>query len=222
MSGLRTLDGFFDSLVQSFENCRGGLKDEAIKTGPDEPARFFADLYEKEVPRLLDVIRLQEPHLSPEARQEYFRTVDDLIRKVVLPAYLRLTLHFTPRERNEFYLFPEPYHWLERAGWAVVGIVLGAAAIAAPFIPLWEKSWILPFLVGGFFVPDVRRLLALRKYETELNRLVSRADREVLRIDTAYLTSGEPLHERGSIANADDARRRQGTAETGKGRERGD
>ena len=65
MSGIRTLDGFFDSLVQSFENCRGGLNDEALKsgTGVDEPFRFFSGLYEKEIPRLLDVIRLEEPHL---------------------------------------------------------------------------------------------------------------------------------------------------------------
>jgi hypothetical protein len=222
MSGIQTLDGFFDSLVQSFENCRAGLNDEAMKTDLQEPLRFFSDRYEKEIPRLVDVIRLQEPHLSPAARQEYFQMVDDLVRKVVLPAYVRLATRFTPRERNDFYLLAEPFHGLERIGWSLVGLVLGALAVAAPFIPIWEKAWMLPFLVGGFFVPDLRRLLVVRRYESELNRLVARADREVLRIDTAYLTSTEALNERGATVKGTEDAAERGRAGGAQATQRGD
>lgn len=194
---IETLDRFVDSLVQSFENCRSGLSDEELRAGTGTGLRFFEELYAKEGPRLADVVRLQEPHLSQAARDEYLKTLDGLIRKVVLPSYVRLALRFTERERNDFYLFAEPFHGLERAGWTALGILLGVGVVAAPFIPLWEKYWILPFAIGGLFGPNIRRYLALRSYENDLNEIVGRTNSEILRVDTAYLTSTEALQERG-------------------------
>ncbi|MBI2877702.1 MAG: hypothetical protein HYY20_12555 [Candidatus Tectomicrobia bacterium] len=66
----------------------------------------------------------------------------------------------------------------------------------APFIPLWSKEWILPFAVAGLFIPNLRRYLAFWRYESELNQLVVRANREIERIGLAYLTSGEALSAR--------------------------
>lgn len=113
------------------------------------------------------------------------------MRKVVIPAYARLAARFTRRERNDFYLMPESLHGLERLGWAAAGVVLGAFVVWAPFIPLWAKEWILVFGIAGLVFPDIRRLLTLRRYECELNRLVGRADDEIWRHEMALLTSGE-------------------------------
>lgn len=194
------LDGFVDSLLQSFENCRPGLSDETLAAGPAAVSEFFRELYERETPRLLDTIRLQEPHLSPEARAEYARRVDALFQKVLLPAYVRLALRFTGRERNDFYLLGEPLHPLERVLWCGAGILAGSFVVWAPFIPLWEKTWIAPFALGGLFVPEARRYFAVKGYENGLNGLVARAESEIARIDTAYLTSPEPLSTRGETA----------------------
>jgi pilus assembly protein TadC len=182
------LDGFVASLIQSFENFRLGLSDEALKAGERATQAFFLAQYEKEVPRLRDTIRLVEIGVSEETRQDAFGRVDELIRAVVVPAYARLAARFTDRERNDFYLVPEPLHGLERLGWGAAGIVLGAFAVWAPFIPLWEKEWILPFAIAGLFLPNIRRYLALRRYQSELNALVARADDEIWRMDLAYMT----------------------------------
>jgi hypothetical protein len=190
-SPVRVLDGFVDSLLQTFENCRPGLSDQLLGAEGEAPEAFFRGLYEKETPRLRDVIRREESLLDAAAREGLFRKVDDLIRKVVIPAYVRLAVRFTPRERNAFYLAPEPFHGLERFGWAVAGVVVGALVILAPFIPLWSKEWIIPFMLGGLVFPNVRRFLMVRQYEGELNRVVSRADDEIARIDSHYLTVGE-------------------------------
>ncbi len=103
------LGGFVDSLLQMFENCRPGLTDEILRAGPAGVERFFLDLYEKERGRLSETIQ-QEQHLSVDDRRELFERVDDRIRKVVVPAYVRVATRFTPRERNDFYLAPEPLH----------------------------------------------------------------------------------------------------------------
>ncbi len=191
-TSIRALDGFVDSLLQTFENCRPGLNDRLLGAEGEAPEAFFSGLYEKEIPRLKDIIRREESLLDAPVCEAYFRQVDDLIRKVVIPAYVRLAVRFTPRERNAFYLAPEPFHGLERFGWAVAGVAVGALVILAPFIPLWSKEWIIPFMLAGLVFPNIRRFLMVRQYEGELNHLVARADDEIARIDSHYLTAGEP------------------------------
>lgn len=190
------LDGFVDSLVQKFENCRSGLTDEVLRGKPAGVEEFFTGLYEEELPRLRNTIREQEPHLSRAAREELVRKVDDLIRKVVLPGYVSHARRFTTRERNSFFLLPEGFHGLERVWWAALGMLLGFLVIEATFIPLTAKEWVLPFTIGGLVFPNLRRLVAFRQYEGELNQLVWRADREISRADEAYLTSAEAVRDR--------------------------
>ncbi len=201
--GRGPLDGFVDSLVQKLENCRAGLSDEALGRGPAEVEAWAAALYAEELPRLRDTIRLEEPHLTREAREELFRKVDDLARRVVVPGWVRLAARFTPRERNGFYALSEPLHGLERAAWAALGMALGFVVVWAPFIPLWSKEWVLPFTVGGLVFPELRRWLSFRRYESELNELVARTEREISRVDLAYLTEPTSVAEREARDEAD-------------------
>jgi hypothetical protein len=187
------LDGFVDSLLQTFENSRPGLTGEMLAEG--EVEGFFRDLYEKELRPLREKIA-HLGHLSADEQEELFQRVDDRIRKVVLPAYARLAAGFTPSERNDFYLTPEAVHGVERLAWAVVGVVLGVLVVEAPFIPLWSKEWVLVFGIGGFVFPTVRRYFALRRYQHQLNDLVTRTDDEIWRLDLGYLTAA---WERGAL-----------------------
>jgi hypothetical protein len=183
----RMLDGFVDSLLQTFENCRPGLSEETIAAGG--AAAFFVELYEKEIPHLSEVVRRSQTHLSEAEREELYRRVDERVRKVVLPGYARLTSRFTTRERNDFYLTPESLHAAERLGWGALGLLLGGFVVAAPFIPIWSKEWVLVFAGGGLLFPDLRRVFALRRYEAELNQLVTRTDDEIWRMDLALMTA---------------------------------
>jgi hypothetical protein len=70
-------------------------------------------------------------------------------------------------------------------------VLVGALVVWAPFIPLWSKHWIWAFGLGGLFAPEVRRYLAWRRYERELNGLVARSDRELGRVREAYLVGDE-------------------------------
>lgn len=201
-----SLGRFVDRLVQTFEDCRGGLSDETLARGAPAVERFFLDLYEKEQERFDDTIR-DQPLLDDDARAKLRTEIDARIRKVVIPAYVRLTMKFTPRERNDFYALPEKMHTFERIGLGIAGIIVGLLVIAAPFIPLWSKEWVVPFMIAGLVFPNIRRYFALRRYEKELNQLVARTDRDFARIDVAYLTGGTTVDEELASSDAEHQRR---------------
>lgn len=185
----QALDGFVDSLIQSFENCRDGLGDEAIRSGRAEA--YFRARYEPERDRLADVLRLN-PLLGDDARADLFERVDRLVGEVLVPAYVRLAARYTLGERNDFYHSEPRLHGLERVAFAAAGALVGAFAVWAPFIPVWSKEWILPFFVAGLLYPELRRAYRVRRYERELNRLVGRTDAEIDRIDVSYLLHPSP------------------------------
>ena len=181
--------GLMDSLLQAFENRRPGLSDETLQGDQDEVTKFFVEIYEKEKPRLFQTVCVQDGFLSDEACKKLFHEIDDVISTVVIPAYVRLATLYTPRERNEFYLTPQRYHFIERFGWTVAGMILGAFIVWAPFIPIWSKEWILPFTILGLIFPNLRKLYSIKSYEAELNRTVAKAEREVARIELEYTSA---------------------------------
>jgi hypothetical protein len=185
------LDGFVDSLIQTFENCRPGLADEALR-GSASVEEFFAQLYEKEKPRLAELVAIQYAHLSAPGRQALVDKIDSRIVGVVIPAYVRLAARFTAQERNAFYLTPAAWHAAERLGFSAAGMALGGFVVWAPFIPLTAKEWVLFFALGGLVFPDLRRVFAWKRYESDLNDVVGRADDEIFRMDMELLTHEDP------------------------------
>ena len=195
--------GFTDTLLQSFENCRTGLPDEAIASGREAVAAFFLSIYEREVPRLREELRLTA---SGSSFESLWRVVDGLARTVVIPAYSRYAAAYTPRERNDFFMKGH-LHGLERLLWGVGGLALGGFAIWAPFVPIWSKEWVLPFMVGGLLFPELRRWYSVRRYESRLNDLAQRAEAEIARLDRAYLLGPQEVPARAETRPEDvDAR----------------
>jgi len=187
-SAARMLSGFVDSLLQTFENCRPGLTDAVLKESGDGVERFFAALYEKEKSRLEELVGIEHEHLSEDARREMVEKIDGRIREVLIPAYSRLARRLTQRERNDFYLSAGAWHGAERLAFGFAGMMLGGFVVWAPFIPLWSKEWVLVFALGGLVFPDLRRLLAFRRYASELDSLVTATDDEIFRMDVTLLT----------------------------------
>lgn len=183
-----------DRLLQGFEDRRAGLPEPLTE---DVATRFFGAYLEEQLPQMREGLALQTEGMAPEARAALVREMENLARGVLLPAYVRLTTHFTRRERNDFYLVRERLHGVERLMWSVAGMLVGAFVVWVPFIPLWAQEWIIPFALAGLVFPDLRRWWASRRYEKEVNGLVVAADREASRLTLGHLMTGsvssEPL-----------------------------
>jgi hypothetical protein len=206
------LGSALDSLVQTFENCRQGLTDDALAQA-DRVEQFFLEIYAKEAPRIRETVMQLQTHLPEGGAESLVTEVDQLARRVVLPAYVRHAQRFTERERKDFYLVKSSLRFVERAAWTLAGVAIGALVVWAPFIPLWSKEWVLPFALAGLFFPELRGWLANRRYEREINLVVARADQEMARMEVAYLVgaaaareSGQPLPAEGAaLAKIDPA-----------------
>ena len=193
--------GFFDSLLQTFENCRPGLGDGVLGDSAAGGEKYFLELYEKQLPRLREEIRARDFHLSSAMQAEIERDADALARQVVIPAYVRVATRFTRRERNDFFIAPEPFHALERVCWGLGGVLLGVFVVWAPFLPLWEKEWVFPFLMLGLIFPTLRHFFAVRSYSREINQIVSRVDRELSRIEEAAMMQPAQRELAGDVAS---------------------
>lgn len=182
---LSPLGGVVDTLLQAFEDRRAGLRDD-VPTSVEAEA-YFLKTYEGESERLRDALALAEPQLSSRRREALAADVDALVRRVLVPAYARVAAGFTARERNDFFLLRGAGRYVERAGWLAGGLLVGALVIAAPFVPLWSKEWILGFGLVGLAFPELRRYVGMRRYQRELDTLSARSAREIERLRDAVL-----------------------------------
>ncbi len=188
---LSPLGRFIDTLLQSFEDRRLGLKDQALTAEAAEP--FFASIHDQEGSRLRAALREADPHLSEEDRTALQTEVDEFVRRVLVPGYARLAAPFTGRERNDFFLARGATRAFERIACVGGGTLVGVLVVWAPFIPLWSKEWIWLFAIAGLFVPETRRYLAFRRYGREVNELSARSARELERLREAYLLREEKI-----------------------------
>ena len=101
----------------------------------------------------------------------YWEKVADAVTKVVIPRYLTLAKEENARAARDYGLW-RGGDIVARATFAAVGLVLGAAAVAIPWIPVTEKwvPWLL--FVGGPFVPDAYFWWYHRRYQKKLERLL--------------------------------------------------
>ena len=184
----RTLDGFVDSLLQTFENSRPGLTAEMLAKGGVEA--FFRDLYEKEVRAPPGEDRPPHPPLRRTSSEELFQRVDERIRKVVLPAYARLasTLHAARAER----LLPDA-RGAARPGAPGLGARLGLPSAPSwsgrPSSPSGRRSGCWSSAWAASCSRACAAIFALRRYQQELNDLVTRTDDEIWRLDLGYMTA---------------------------------
>jgi hypothetical protein len=186
---------FVDQLLQIFEDRRPGLGDATLAQGEAATLEFFLQIVAQEEERLAAMVADWQPQLSPAGREKLRVEIDKLLRDVVVPAYVRLARSFTPRERRDFFLVPDSLKLLERLGWGALGLIAGYLVILAPFIPIWSKEWVVVAVIGGLLWPEIRRWFSFRRYERDLNLLVDRSERELVRLDQAYLERGEVIDE---------------------------
>jgi hypothetical protein len=174
-------------LLEAFERRRPGLTDWTPQLERELLAESEAAL--QEMARQCKEFGVDDP--------PYWQKVRGALEAVLLPRYAVLA-------KREIALAKADYHlWrggdlLARLAFAGAGLVLGALAVAIPWIPVTEKwvPWVL--FVGGPFIPDAQLWYFRRRHGRRLQALIDDLAKADATLDTyrplseLQRTYGEP------------------------------
>lgn len=106
----------------------------------------------------------------------YWLKVSQAVQKIIVPRYIALARDENAQAARDYGMW-RGGDLVARGTFAVVGLVLGAAVVAIPWIPVTEKwvPWLL--FVGGPFLPDAYGWWYRRRYQKKLEGLIAELHR---------------------------------------------
>jgi hypothetical protein len=151
--------------------------------------RFLLEAFERKRPATADYDEKALAELAAEASAElarmqqqarelglddppYWQRVAEAVRTVVVPRYVALAGEENALARKEYGLW-RGGDLIARGAFAGVGLVLGALAVAIPWIPVTEKWVPWALFVAGPFLPDAYFWWYRRRYRRKLEALLA-------------------------------------------------
>lgn len=186
------------SVLQDCEHRRRSYTAEGVHAGLMECAN------EK-------LARVKTSYLDGMGSKSYWRDLEKEVLQTVMPQYIAAAAEQNRRERTGYGVF-RGGDIAARVLFTLLGLVIGAAILAIPFIPIFERAFVFLLAFGGWFYPDMVRFACEYKHYKLLNRLVT-AGEEYQRGRARYVSvadiedEDEPARE--DEAKLDAARRAQ-------------
>jgi hypothetical protein len=125
-----------------------------------------------------------------EARGDsaYWETLQHEVLDTALPQYLAIAERQSRLERTTYDVW-RGGDIAARATFALIGLVIGAAIVEVPFIPIYIDAFAFFLAFCGWFYPDLKKVTHDYGYNRRLNAIVAEATRYQQRTATAYLTT---------------------------------
>jgi hypothetical protein len=149
-------------LIEAFERRRPAIA--AFDAPAEATLHAEADTELAQMQRQLAEMGMDDP--------PYWAKVADAVHRIVIPRYIALAREENAQAARDYGLW-RGGDIAARAAFAGAGLVLGALAVAIPWIPVTEKwvPWLL--FVGGPFVPDAYFWWYHRRYRRRLDGLIA-------------------------------------------------
>jgi hypothetical protein len=161
---------------------------------------------------------IHESYAECGGTEDYFEELTREVLETALPRYIPRAVEQTRREREGYDLWRggDP---VARAGFALIGLVLGGIIVAVPFIPIEQDIFAFLLALAGLFFPEVTRLFFDQRHSRFLNRLIREAeryqkDRRVHYVSSSELDTALSTVFEGSLGNAEEAKSAEAAAET--------
>lgn len=119
--------------------------------------------------------RIRQSYLEGMGSKPYWRELEKEVLETVIPQYIPAAVEQNRKEREAYGVW-RGGDLLARFGLAIAGLIIGGLIISLPFIPTIENVFALAFALGGWFYPDLIRMMHERRHYRLLNRLVTEGD----------------------------------------------
>ena len=119
--------------------------------------------------------RIRQSYLEGMGSKAYWRELEKEVLETVVPQYVPAAIEQNQKERASYGVW-RGGDLLARFSFAILGLFIGGLIIALPFIPTVENVFALAFALGGWFYPDLMRMMHERRHYRLLNRLVTEGE----------------------------------------------
>lgn len=167
------------AVLQDCEHRRRSFSDDNAAEGITDCAR------EK-------LARIRQSYLEGMGSKAYWKELEKEVIATVIPQYVPAAIEQNRKERAAYGVW-RGGDLLARFALAITGLVIGGIIISLPFIPTIENVFALAFALGGWFYPDLIRMMHERRHFKLLNRLVT--DGETYQRNRARYVSSADLAE---------------------------
>ncbi|MGK2857638.1 MAG: hypothetical protein ACSLFQ_10575 [Thermoanaerobaculia bacterium] len=164
------------SVLQDCEHRRRSFTEETVREG------LMACAAEK-------LARVKTSYLDGMGSKSYWRDLEREVTQTVMPQYIMAAAEQNKRERTGYGVF-RGGDVGARVTFALLGLVIGAAILAIPFIPIFERAFAFLLAFGGWFYPDIVRMTQEYRHYKLLNRLVT-AGEEYQRGRAKYVSTAD-------------------------------
>lgn len=164
------------SVLQDCEHRRRSFTEENVRDGLLDCAKD-------------KLARVKTSYLEGMGSKSYWRDLEKEVLETVMPQYITAASEQNRRERSGYGVF-RGGDLGARIAFALLGLVIGAAIIAIPFIPIFEKAFVFVLAIGGWFYPDMVRMTWEYKHYKLLNRLVT-AGEQYQRSRAKYVSTAD-------------------------------
>lgn len=134
----------------------------------------------------------------------YWQALETEVMETAITQYIDAAKQMNRLERTGFDVY--------RAGdlsarflFALLGLIVGSALVALPFVPIFEAMFAFALTFIGFIYPDLKRYQYERRHFRLLNRLVAEAAAYQRNSKLHYMTTTD-IRESFTIGNADATR----------------
>ncbi len=150
------------SIIQDCEHRRRSFSDDTIAEDLLDCARDKLG-------------RIRQSYLEGMGSKAYWRELEKEVLETVMPQYLPAAVAMNRKERAHFGAW-RGGDLLARFAMAIAGLVIGGLIIALPFIPTIENVFAFAFALGGWFYPDLIRMMHERRHYKLLNEFVKNGE----------------------------------------------
>src|SRR6266850_4141995 len=148
-------------LIESWERRRPAI--QAWDAATEKQLRAEADAELQQMQQQVFELGMDDPG--------HWKKVADAVDKIVIPRYVALAREENARAANDYGMW-RGGDLVARGAFALAGLILGAAVVAIPWIPIYEKWVPWALLVGGPFIPDAYFWWYRRRYRKKIEALL--------------------------------------------------